>query len=384
MFINFWYVTGRSDELADKPVKRRMLGQDFILFRDSDGKAHCLSNTCTHRGGSLAGGNIKGDCIECPYHGWQFDGDGHCTKIPSLGKDARIPGRARIDAYPTTERHGLVFAFLGDLPEEERPPIMEIPEFTGDTPDEGWRATIQNFAWDFDFKRSIENGIDGAHNEYVHPTHSYSGERDTFVPAPDVEHTEWGSGFWTEREAPPLADEKMRKVSGRHEDAIIRAGTGHHGVSSLWTFIYPTPEIKIHQYMFETPIDESHTSLYLVNLRNFMLEPENDERMRSRNEYVAAQDRDVLTDVRPIQTPETRTKEFFVPSDGTITAYRDKISEWESRGWRIDSDEVERNRLKVAYAIPSPARRNSKGWILDTVPLKPSNNRAGNVKAANE
>ena len=128
MFINFWYPTIVSSELTDQPVKRRMLGLDFVLFRDSDGVARCLSNTCVHRGGSLAGGKIKNGCVECPYHGWQFDGDGRCQRIPSLGPDARIPSRARVDAYPTQERYGLVFAFLGDLPAEERPPLLHIAE----------------------------------------------------------------------------------------------------------------------------------------------------------------------------------------------------------------------------------------------------------------
>ncbi|MEO8443862.1 MAG: Rieske 2Fe-2S domain-containing protein, partial [Gammaproteobacteria bacterium] len=73
MFINFWYTAGRSSDIGAEPVKRRMLGQDFVLFRDSNGSVHCLADTCIHRGASLGGGKIKGDCIQCPYHGWQFD-----------------------------------------------------------------------------------------------------------------------------------------------------------------------------------------------------------------------------------------------------------------------------------------------------------------------
>jgi phenylpropionate dioxygenase-like ring-hydroxylating dioxygenase large terminal subunit len=95
MFINFWYAAAQGQELSDKPLKRRLLGQDFVLFRDTKGVAHCLSNTCTHRGGSLGDGKVKGDCVQCPYHGWQFDGDGRCTKIPSLGPNAKIPARTR-------------------------------------------------------------------------------------------------------------------------------------------------------------------------------------------------------------------------------------------------------------------------------------------------
>ena len=68
-------------------------------------------------------------------------------------------------------------------------------------------------------------------------------------------------------------------------------------------------------------------------------------------------------------TPVARTKEYFLPSDGAIGAYRDRITEWEARGWRIDSKEVRKNELKVAYAIPSPGRRTAKNWVLDAVPL---------------
>ncbi len=102
-----------------------------------------------------------------------------------------------------------------------------------------------------------------------------------------------------------------------------------------------------------------------------MIDPEDDERMMGRNEYVVLQDRDILLDVNPVITPETRAKELFMPADSPIGAYRDKLKAWEERGWRIDVDEVERNRKKVAYAIPCPARRETKGWILDAVPLIP-------------
>lgn len=375
MFINFWYVAGLSGEVTDKPLKRRMLGQDFVLWRDTRGQARCIANTCIHRGGSLGDGKVRGDCIQCPYHGWQFDGEGHCTGIPSLGAGARIPARTRIDAYPTVEKYGLVFAFLGDLPEEERCPILDVPEYRGATPDPGWAATIQHFDWDFDYQRSIENGIDAAHNEFVHPTHGFSGERPDYQLRPEEWRwidDDWQTGFFSRSMAPPLAEARMREASGRSTASIIEAGTGHHGVSMLWTYIYPTPDIKIHQYLFETPIDGGRTSLYLLNLRNFLLEPEHDERVMGRNEYVAVQDRDVLHEVRPVLTPETNTREFFTPADVSIARYRDKLRRWEARGWRIDGDEVARTRRRIAYAIPSPARRELKGWVLDPIPLRPA------------
>jgi phenylpropionate dioxygenase-like ring-hydroxylating dioxygenase large terminal subunit len=375
MFINFWYPAGLSAEISTTPVRRRMLGQNFVLWRDDQGAVHCLSDTCIHRGGALSAGRVKDGQVMCPYHGWRFDGEGRCTKIPSLGANARVPARARVDAYPVQEKYGLVFAFLGDLPEEERCPIMEIPEYRGEQPDEGWRATVQHFDWDFDYQRSMENGIDGAHNEFVHPTHGYSGNRDDIRIAVEKYRwvdTEWDTGFFSSRRAPPLAEAKMREASGRYEDAIITGGTGHHGVAQIWTLIHPTDKMSIHQYLFETPIDEGRTSLYLVNLRNFLTDPSEDARMMGRNEVVATQDRDVLYDVRPVMTPESRTKEFFTPADMAIAKYRDKLKRWEERGWRIDTETMYRNARHTAYAIPSPARRHHKGWVLDPVPLRPA------------
>ncbi|MDP6437959.1 MAG: aromatic ring-hydroxylating dioxygenase subunit alpha [Gammaproteobacteria bacterium] len=371
MFINFWYPAEQSKNIGSEPVKRRMLGQDFVLWRDSKGQAHCLSNTCTHRGGSLSGGKVKDDCIQCPYHGWRFDGDGNCTAIPSLGPDPKIPARTRIDTYPVVERYGLVFCFLGDLPEEERPPIMGIKEWE----QEGWSHTIQHYEFNINFQRSIENGIDPAHNEFVHDTHGFKGDWDDYkTPEVIPERTDWGTGFGFTIKAPPLAEKEMRKVSGRDDDAIIWAATGHEGVSSLWTFIHPTDEVHIHQYMFECPVDDENVKVWLINLRNFLTEPEHDERMVGRNEYVVFQDRDVLLDLNPVETPPTRNNEFFMPADLCIGEYRDRLREWEARGWRIDSDEVNRNQMKVAYAIPSPERRNIKGWVLDPVPLVDGSN----------
>jgi hypothetical protein len=93
--------------------------------------------------------------------------------------------------------------------------------------------------------------------------------------------------------------------------------------------------------------------------------------MMGRNQAVAFQDRDVLQDLQPVMTPYTRTKEFFTPADITVASYRDKLKAWENRGWRIDMAEVNRHGRRVAYAIPSPGRREHSGWVLDSVPLVP-------------
>jgi phenylpropionate dioxygenase-like ring-hydroxylating dioxygenase large terminal subunit len=371
--MNFWYPVVLGKDLDDKPQKVRMIGQDFVVFRDSAGTANCLANTCTHRGGSLAGGKIKGDCIECPYHGWQFDGQGTCHRIPSLGPDGKIPARTRVDAYPVVEKYGLVFAFLGDLPESERPPMMEIPEFD----DEGWRATWLTFDIDYNYERSIENGLDPAHNEFVHPTHGFSGEHSEYRVNEMrwIGDGQWGPGFFHKFKSPGSKDKdfsKMKQATDSRE-----AGSGTIGPNHMWTYIRFAPGKAFHQYMYENPIDEARTRIFLINLRSTFLEPEMDEKVNEKNWMVAKQDIDVLTDLRP-------TKEFMVPADEPILRYREKLREWDAKGWRIDTDAIRRTGNKVAYAVPSPGRRTAKGWVLDPVPLVSAHEATAQLKVAGE
>jgi phenylpropionate dioxygenase-like ring-hydroxylating dioxygenase large terminal subunit len=378
MYINFWYPTGWSKDLTDEPLKTRILGQDLVIFRDSQGKAHCLSNTCTHRGGSLGNGKIKGDCVQCPYHGWEFDGTGQVTRIPSLGKDAKIPSRTRIDAYPVEERYGLVFAFLGDLPEAQRPPILEIPTYGK----EGWAVSEITYEIPVHYERSIENGLDPAHNEFVHPTHGFSGENAEYK-VNDLrlldEDSEWGFGFFSKFNSPQM---KNKSVMSEFKKAKSdrEAGSGNVGPNHLWTIIRFSEKAEFGQYMYEAPIDENNTKIYLINMRNMALEPEHDDEIVKRNWNVIQQDITVLKELHPIVTPETNSKEFMVPADKVILMYRDMLKVWETKGWRINTSEIADNAGRVAYAIPSPSRRDQKGWVLDAVPLLPATEE--NVAAA--
>ena len=369
MFINFWYPAVESKNLAEQPLKRRMLGQDFVLWRDQDGKAHCLSNTCCHRGGSLGDGLVADSCVQCPYHGWRFNGDGQCVRVPSIGMNAKPPGRARVDSYPVMERYGMVFCFLGDLEESERPPLLQIPEWG----EEGWRPTLQYFEWNVDYKRAVENGIDPAHNEFVHDTHGMKGEDEDYkVSELDIRETGWGTGFYNKVYAPPLAERGMRDTSKVHDNRTIDVGTGHHGPSSVWTHINPTPVMKIYQYLYRLPIDEAGTGLYMITMRNFMQDEGHDETIMERNRYVAHQDRDIMLTLHPKTTPRASTRDLLTPSDYAVGRYRQWLAQWQARGWRIDLDEVSRLGAHTAFAIPSPARRNKKGWVIDPIPLLPA------------
>ncbi|MGI9309339.1 MAG: Rieske 2Fe-2S domain-containing protein [Gammaproteobacteria bacterium] len=376
MYINFWYPIVRSEDLAsDTPEKVKVLGVNVVAFRDAEGRARVISDTCVHRGGSLGGGwaggnapRIVNGCIVCPYHGWEFGGDGECKNIPSIGYGTKTPPRAKVDAYPTQEKYGIIFAFLGDLPEEERPPLLEVEEYG----QEGWRANqVLILEVDYHYERSVENALDPAHNEFVHPTHGFSAiNRETYhVNDYDTEdhRQKWGFWFMHRFDAPPLKGDTWGKA--REQSGDLWAGGGTHGPNAVITHINIQADMSFRQYFFEQPVSENKTRIFFLNMRNFMLDPAQDGPIHARNKVIAQQDIDILGDVYPTQTPMSNTKEVLMPADKAIVAYRDWLEKFDNNGWRIDVEEFhKRSGKETAFAIPSPARRKSKNWVLEEIP----------------
>jgi phenylpropionate dioxygenase-like ring-hydroxylating dioxygenase large terminal subunit len=366
VFINFWYPAEESSSLlADKPLKVQMLGLNFVLWRDTQGRAHCAHNTCTHRGGSLGDGKVVGDCIQCPYHGWKFNGAGACERIPSLGPMDKLPRRSRIDAYPVEERYGLIFVFLGDLPEAERPTIMPCNEYG----QPGWVTLTMRYRWKCNYIRLVENQSDPSHVEYVHAGFGMAGKDTNYkVPKIDVQETSpWSAGAMVVFYSPQLPDADMRKMQaeGRNE-----SGSGYHGVASTWTRVNFNANDKMHIYLYAVPRDELDLEIFLVMQRNCMLDPKFNENFLRRMAVAVEEDRIVIEKLDPPIPSKEAVGEFVVPADDIIMHFRGRIAEWQRRGWRMDLEQMARNRGRVAYSIPSPARRaDPADWAVTPVPL---------------
>lgn len=363
MFVNFWYPAEESARVGNAPLKVRMLGFDFVLWRDTAGVVHCVHNTCTHRGGSLGDGQVVGDCVQCPYHGWLFNGAGGCERIPSLGPLDRIPRRARIDAYPVEERYGLVFVFLGDVSEAERSTIMPVPEYGA----EGWGAVTLRYRWRANYVRLVENQCDPSHVEYVHAGFGMAGRDKGYkVPRFRIEESAWGAGAMTEFHSPGLPDKDMQHMQG---EGRTEAGSGFHGVSSTWTHVNFNATDRFYIYLFAVPREQLDLEIFLVSLRNCMLEEKYNENFLKRIGVAVEEDRVVIEKLDPPIPSREAMGEFIVPADDVLMTYRRRLTEWEARAWRLDLDAMARHRDRVAYSIPGPARRSDPGdWAVTAAP----------------
>ncbi|MGI9308772.1 MAG: Rieske 2Fe-2S domain-containing protein [Gammaproteobacteria bacterium] len=366
MFINFWYCAAIAQYLADNPVRVRMLGLDFVLFRDSSGTANCLHDVCVHRGASLAGGKVENDCIQCPYHGWLYDSEGACQHMPTLaGTDGKIPARARVDSYPTVEKYGLIFVFLGDLPEEERPPMLEVNEWQ----QEGWDHTIQQWELDYPYLRAVENAMDVFHNDLVHPEFmipdEHQGSRQ--VNMLEFTETEWNTTFKTQLPGNELDEQTgMTTIQAGSTSEVF---TGHISVSNYFSFVQISAEHRLCLYFYATPLSQSRTRITLLTTRNFMPGADQDKIMEQGNEHVLMQDVGVVKDIRSGPAPDGGATELLLPEDRGVVGYRQRVKEWTAKGWCIDSDLLAADTSNRAYAIPGPARRDSGNWVVRPVPL---------------
>ncbi len=119
---HFWHAAATSDEVGDAPIERTILDERIVIFRQQDGTVATLDDHCPHYGLRLSTGAIVGNDIECTYHGLRFNGTGQCTFMPA---QPNVPQRFTVRSYPTVERDGTIFVWMG-YPEDADAALIEM------------------------------------------------------------------------------------------------------------------------------------------------------------------------------------------------------------------------------------------------------------------
>ena len=142
----------------------RLLGEDLIAFRDTQGRIGLLDESCPHRLASLFLGRNEECGLRCVYHGWKFDVEGRCLDMMNEPPDSDFKDKVHIKSYPTLEQGGVVWAYLG--PEERRP---APPNFEWIQVPPGFRHVSKN-RQECNWLQGLEGGIDTAHAPILHRT----------------------------------------------------------------------------------------------------------------------------------------------------------------------------------------------------------------------
>ncbi len=168
---NTWYGIGIAADLGRSPKPITVLEEHVVLFRRLDGRAVALGNVCPHRFAPLHLGKLRGDYIECPYHGLQFDSTGGCVVNPHAR--AFRPDAARVHAYPIEERHGFLWIWMGEPEKADASSIADFSVFD----DHERFATVSGYVRiEANYQLVTDNLLDLTHAEYIHPRIANPGQ----------------------------------------------------------------------------------------------------------------------------------------------------------------------------------------------------------------
>jgi phenylpropionate dioxygenase-like ring-hydroxylating dioxygenase large terminal subunit len=159
----YWQPVALIEELDDvRPVKPvKLLGQDFVLFRDERGRYGLLDRDCPHRGADLAFGRLEDGGLRCAFHGWLFDVTGQCLEVPAEPERSTLCTRIKQKSYPVVLKSGILFAYLG---QGEPPAFANFDCFVA--PDSHVFAFKGHMA--SNWLQALEVGIDPAHASFLH------------------------------------------------------------------------------------------------------------------------------------------------------------------------------------------------------------------------
>jgi phthalate 4,5-dioxygenase len=361
---HYWQPVALVDELEGKrPVRAvKLMGQDFVLFRDDSGKLGMLDRDCPHRGADLAFGRLENGGLRCPFHGWLFDASGQCLETPAEPLGSKMCTRIKQAAYPVQERSGVIFAYIGA---GEPPALPDFDCFVAP----GTHTFAFKGLFECNWLQALEVGIDPAHASYLH----------RFFEDEDTAES-YGKQFRGASADSTMPITQVLREFGRPEIQVVETDYGmrlralrkiddeqtHVRVTNLvfpQAFVIPmSSEMTISQW--HVPVDDTHCYWYAiftsftgpvdkVQMREQRLQlyelPDYTSRRNKRNNYgfdIDEQLKDTYTGMgfdinvhdqwavesqKPIQD---RTREHLGTSDIGIVKYRRMLQD------AIDSNEA--------------------------------------------
>ncbi len=165
LFRQFWQPALLSLELpaADcPPVRIRVLGEDLVAFRDSDGVPGVIDANCPHRRASLFFGRNEESGLRCVYHGWKFDVNGDCVDMPSEPTESNFKVKVKVKSYPARDWGSCVWIYMGSAAS-----VPELPQFEWcRVPDTHRR--VQRWIQESNYMQATEGEIDSSHASFLH------------------------------------------------------------------------------------------------------------------------------------------------------------------------------------------------------------------------
>ena len=256
----FWIPAMLCSDLSGPdcdPVRVRLLGENFVAFRDSSGQIGFLDENCPHRGASLSLGRCEEGGIRCIYHGWKFAADGSVLDVMNMKDPSTLKEKVKAVSYPVQEAADLVWVYLG--PRDKQPPLPNYRFMDAPAENRG----ITRFYVPGNWVQIMEGHLDSSHAGILHRNNSL------FSKGIKKEHTlilRGAEEFLSDDDAPDLeiedievgfhaaATRKATTVDGRDLD-YVRV---HTHISPFLTLVPPVG------HTFDVPLDDYNTMFLYV------------------------------------------------------------------------------------------------------------------------
>ena len=299
-----WWPVALAGAVGASPLACSLLGEPLVLWRDEVGTVQVLADRCPHRGARLSMGAVVRGQLQCPYHGWRFDGSGRCRAIPALPAFDPVPAQAA-RPFAACEVHGLVWVCLGQ-------PAVAVPALPALPP-----RCVAHGPFDVatSAPRVVENFLDTAHFAFVHdgwlgePTHAD-------VPPYAVSHTSDGRPFVADYPA-----WQPRASAGAQQGAWVRYR--YEVLSPYAALLHKQPEgngVVDAYVLWVCPVQEENCRVWFIQYTADTQTPT--EALQVFQATIFAQDRPILESQTPKRLPLYAAGEAMCAADRLSAAYR--------------------------------------------------------------
>ena len=259
-----WIPVALTEEVAEPdctPVKARILGEDLVVFRDTNGKVGVMDEYCPHRRVSLVLGRNEECGLRCLYHGWKMDVEGNVVDMSSEPAGSALKQKVKHRAYPVHEWAGWVWSYLGPRDAGDNSvPAFEPPPFA---PSANVRVSIAKAIIPCNWAQILEGAIDSAHSSSLHSS--------DFVPA-RVKAGEATDTNWLR----PSTD-KSPRLQVQHTDYGFRYAALRRPIQNAATHEYVRTTVFVAPFTVlvppnnlynvanvNVPVDDTHTAFYFL------------------------------------------------------------------------------------------------------------------------
>jgi len=301
-----WVVACKIEDVKEEPLQVTVLGERVVFFRNENG-IHAFKDLCIHRGAALSLGCVKDGNLVCPYHGWEYDSAGTCTKIPQLPEGRAIPLKAKAIKYTCKEAYGFVWINLNN----NNPKFFFYPEYTDDN--------YRNVLWgpqevNANPPRIVENFLDVSHLSFIHEgflgvqEHPVIGDYDV-----QIEEDRIFSDEIAIFQPDPDGSGQSKDVFYTYE--IIRP------LTVLFTKRDPDTNNKMTILLTILPIEERKSKAYGIMSFNYETGT-TDQEIIDFQDMIFSQDKPIVENQKPEDLPLDLQVELSLKCDRMSIAYR--------------------------------------------------------------